>query len=194
MQVEKRISDFLSEMRTDDMPAQSLDMLILRTMGLIRFRDGHFQACYPKDGGFISMVEEDELFRFPTADEKDKTDGSKLYRQKYFEWVSLGTDPLVAVQNLADLRGGNPEYDHFVGAILHRVRLGHSPNIILRMIFRSMELCDHGVDPSPWSWVHQVADQYTVRRSPNLMKRLSRSMLLWVMMFGMHPFWDRVLQ
>ena len=159
--VEKRISDFLSQMRTDDMPELSLDMLILRTMGLIRFRDGHFQACYPKDGGFISMVEEDGSFRFPTAYEKDESDGSKLYRQKYFEWVSLGTDPLVAVQNLAELRSGNSEYDHFVGAILHRVRLGHSPNIILRMIFRSMELCEHGVDPSPWSWVHEVSDQYT---------------------------------
>ena len=158
--VEKRVSDFLSQVRTDDMPVQALNMLILRTMGLIRFSDGHFQACFPKDGGFISMVEDEGLFRFPDASVTKDDSNSKLYRRKYFRWVSLGTDPLIAVQNLSDLRSGNAEYDHFVGAILHRVRLGHSPNIILRMIFRSEELCSHGSDPSPWSWVHELGKPY----------------------------------
>ena len=172
---EKRVSNFLAQVRSDDMPNQALDMLILRTMGLVRFYDGAYQVCAPRDGGFMSVIYENGIFRFPTDSEKinseyeskngDKT--TKLYRRKFFDWLTLGTDPISAVQNLASLRLSNPKYDNFVGAILHRVKLGHSPQVILRMIFRAQQLCEFGSDPSPWSWITRLEKDYIKSSDPN---------------------------
>ena len=166
LKIEKRMSDFLSDMRSDDMPSQALDMLILRTTGLVRFFNGTYQVALPKDGGFISLKFENGTFLFPTKEEAESKQNdphkytTKLWRRKYFDWITLAADPIASIQKLTILREQNAEFDDFVGTILHRVKLGHSPHIMLRMIFRAEQLCKNGSDPSPWAWIQNLDEPY----------------------------------
>ena len=94
---EKRMSDFLSEVRSDDMPSQALDLLILRTTGLVRFLMVPIKLLCPKMV-VSSVLSEDGAFGFPSKDELENAHNDQNKTscgEKYFEWKTLHLTRLV---------------------------------------------------------------------------------------------------
>ncbi|MBA2664623.1 MAG: hypothetical protein H0U74_20215 [Bradymonadaceae bacterium] len=122
----------------DDLPSLALNMVILRSLGLIRYHNGTYQVALPHDAG---VVEKDDKHR-------------ALRRRRYFEWRNLSPDPIVAMERLRSQAQRSSELDMFLTPIVERVCHGHSPRILLRCIGRCRALLE-GRDPSPWDWISE---------------------------------------
>ncbi len=120
----------------DDLPTLAVHWAIVRSLGLIRFRDGAYQFALPRDAG---VVEKGELH--------------DTRRRRYFEWLSLDSDPLRSVERLHRLANRDPEVDLFLTPLVERVLHGQSPRLLLHLIARCRALLA-GRDPSPWPWIH----------------------------------------
>ena len=119
----------------DDLPTLTLHFAIIRSLGLIRFRDGSYQLAIPRDRGPI------------------ETGHSHTTRRKrFFEWLPLDSDPRRAVERLHRLASRDPEVDLFLTPIVERVLHGQSPRLLLNLIARARAYAQ-GRDPSPWAWL-----------------------------------------
>lgn len=124
-----------------DLPSLALDLVILRSLGLIRYRDGVYQVAVPHDVGVVEAGGE-------------AADSRRVRRRRFFEWWNLSPDPIAAVERLQRLAERHNELDLFISPILNRVRQGHSPRVLLAVIGRCYTLAQ-GRDPSPWPWLHE---------------------------------------
>ncbi|HKH48729.1 MAG TPA: hypothetical protein VKM72_29030 [Thermoanaerobaculia bacterium] len=131
-----------------DFPSLALDLVILRTLGLIRYRDGVYQVAVPRDAG---VVDTKALQPAGAAGGVPIPEG-RVQRRRYFEWRTLSPDPIVAVERLHRLAERHNDLDLFITPILNRVRQGHSPRVLLAIIGRCQALAE-GRDPSPWEWL-----------------------------------------
>ena len=123
-----------------DLPSLALNLAVVRSLGLVRYRDGCYQVALPRDAGVVE-VEIDE--------ERHETQSRRL---RYFEWLRLDPDPIVAAERLHHLAQRLQEVDLFITPLLNRVRQGHSPHALLACVDRCRALLD-GRDPSPWGWM-----------------------------------------
>ena len=124
-----------------DLPSLALDLAILRSLGLVRYRDGGYQVAVPRDAGVVELEGEEER---------------RLRRRRYFEWLRLSPDPIVAAERLRQLVQRLKDLDVFVSPLLNRVRQGHSPRALLACIGRCGALRE-GRDPTPWAWLREPA-------------------------------------
>lgn len=129
-----------------DLPSLCLDFVILRSLGLIRYRDGNYQVAMPRDGGLVERV-----------------DDRSLVRRRYFDWLSLHPDPIASAERIEVLCDKNPELGLFVKPMINRVRQGHSPRAMLRCISRCRAL-SQGRDPSPWVWFYEAYQKTQAER------------------------------
>ncbi|HEV2855472.1 MAG TPA: hypothetical protein VHC97_21950 [Thermoanaerobaculia bacterium] len=120
-----------------DLPSLALDLVILRSLGLVRYRDGGYQVATPRDAGVVET--EGETRR-------------RLRRRRYFEWIRLSPDPIVAAERLRYLLQRLKDLDVFVTPLLNRIKQGHSPRALLACIGRCRAL-QEGRDPTPWEWL-----------------------------------------
>jgi hypothetical protein len=123
-----------------DLPSLALDLVMLRTLGLVRYRDGSYQVATPRDAGVVET--EGETRR-------------RLRRRRYFEWIRLSPDPIVAAERLRYLLQRLKDLDVFVTPLLNRVKQGHSPRALLACIGRCRAL-QEGRDPTPWEWLQRL--------------------------------------
>lgn len=121
-----------------DLPSLALELALLRSLGLVRYRDGSYQVALPRDAGVVEM-------QGPPA---------RIYRRRYFQWIRLSPDPIVAGEKLRHLTQQLKDLDLFVTPLLNRVRQGHSPRALLACIGRFHALQD-GRDPAPWGWLRE---------------------------------------
>ncbi|HVG06107.1 MAG TPA: hypothetical protein VNM67_00215 [Thermoanaerobaculia bacterium] len=128
-----------------DLPSLTLDLVILRTLGLIRYRDGVYQVAVPRDAGVVETA----------GDGKLESASKRVRRRRFFDWWSLSPDPIAAVERLQRLAERHNELDLFIAPIVNRVRQGHSPRVLLAVISRCYALAQ-GRDPSPWPWVKKA--------------------------------------
>ncbi len=135
-----------------DLPSLAVNLVILRSLGLVRFRDGSYQVALPKDAGPVEKQPDKASKEEAAGAERGNGRGSRIVRRRYFEWLSLSPDPIIAVERLYRLAEGSSELDTFIMPIVNRVRQGHSPRALLACIGRCQALAE-GRDPSPWSWV-----------------------------------------
>ncbi|TXD36048.1 hypothetical protein FRC98_13045 [Lujinxingia vulgaris] len=119
----------------DDLPTLTLHFAIIRSLGLIRFRDGSYQLAIPRDRGPIETGH-----------------SHKTRRKRFFDWLPLDSDPRRAVERLHRLASRDPEVDLFLTPIVERVLHGQSPRLLLNLIARARAY-SQGRDPSPWSWL-----------------------------------------
>lgn len=119
----------------DDLPSRALDFVILRSLGIIRFRDGAYQVAIPRDRGVV-----EESSRGTSA------------RRRYFEWTHLSPDPIGAAERLSQADQEIADLKRFADPLFNRVKLGHSPQALLAAISRCRALAE-GRDPSPWPWI-----------------------------------------
>jgi hypothetical protein len=123
-----------------DLPSLALDFVILRSLGLIRYRNGTYQIAVPFDDGVVEV---------PT--DRDEDD---FARRRYFDWKNLSPDPISSVERLRVLKARQPDLDLFVTPLVNRIRQGHSPRAVLACISRCRALAE-GRDPFPWGWLFQ---------------------------------------
>lgn len=131
-----------------DLPSLALDLVILRTLGLVRFRDGSYQVAVPKDAGVIEEEPGDESH-------KDDPHRPRLRRRRYFEWWPLSPDPVVSAERLQRLAERSSELDLFITPLINRTRQGHSPRALIAVISRCHALRQRR-DPAPWPWVRPL--------------------------------------
>jgi hypothetical protein len=122
-----------------DLPSLALDLVILRSLGLVRYHNGAYQVALPRDAGFIER-------------------GERAARRRFFEWMPLHPDPIAAAERLAALVERHAALNLFVKPLTNRVRQGNSPRTLLRCISRVRAL-QAGRDPSPWLWFNQIISQ-----------------------------------
>lgn len=122
----------------DDLPMLALRLVILRSLGLVRYQGGMYQVALPKDAGAV--------------DKSGNGHARRVRRRRFFKWYNLSPDPLVAVERLRAQAERSSELDVFLTPIIERVCHGHSPAILLGLIGRCRALLE-GRDPSPWSWI-----------------------------------------
>jgi len=131
-----------------DLPSLALNLAIVRSLGLVRYRDGCYQVALPRDAGVVEV----EIEAAPGADGGEETPPEKQSRRlRYFEWLRLDPDPIVAAERLHHLAQRLQEVDLFITPLLNRVRQGHSPHTLLACIDRCRSLLA-GRDPAPWDW------------------------------------------
>lgn len=133
-----------------DLPSLALDFAILRSLGLVRSRDGSYQVALPRDAGVVEI-------EVPAHDGNGRPERS-LRRRRYFEWIKLSPDPIVATERLRQLTERLKEVDLFVTPLLNRVKQGHSPSALLACIDRCRALFE-GRDPGPWNWLEPEGPQ-----------------------------------
>ncbi|HKV09337.1 MAG TPA: hypothetical protein VJ725_14435 [Thermoanaerobaculia bacterium] len=134
-----------------DLPSLALSLAIIRSLGLIRYRDGCYQVALPRDAG---VVEVDVEAGAPEADGAGEVRVEKQSRRlRYFEWLRLDPDPIVAAERLHHLAQRLQEVDLFITPLLNRIRQGHSPHTLLACLDRCRSLLE-GRDPAPWDWGH----------------------------------------
>ncbi|HSS76758.1 MAG TPA: hypothetical protein VLV54_08425 [Thermoanaerobaculia bacterium] len=167
---EKAVVSVARYLGEGDLPSLALDLVILRSLGLVRYRDGSYQVATPCDAGVV------EIWR-----EESGKSVRQLLRRRYFEWIRLSPDPIVAAERLRYLVQRLQELDVFVTPLLNRVKQGHSPQALLACIGRCQAL-QEGRDPTPWSWLRQpdieaVGDLLRVDRAVEgqLRRKLSRA-------------------
>lgn len=128
-----------------DLPSRAFDLAVLRSLGLVRYRDGSYQVGMPRDGGVIELGNGDEGATAPLGGRP------RAHRRRYFEWVSLSPDPIVAAERLRQATEQSKELDLFLTPLINRVRQG-SPGTLLATIGRCFALLE-GRDPGPWRWL-----------------------------------------
>lgn len=168
-QHEKAIVAVARYLGEGDLPSLALDFVLLRALGLIRYRDGSYQIALPRDAGTVEVGDR-KLLRLlkKIRDGKDpaEPDGASaetdeenpigpqqwVFRRRYFEWIRLSPDPIVAAERLRQLVQQVKDLDLFVTPLLNRVRQGHSPRALMACIGRLYALLE-GRDPTPWKWL-----------------------------------------
>lgn len=140
-----------------DLPSLALDLALLRSLGLVRFRDGSYQVAMPVDAGVAELYEEEnekqeEEGDVKSKDEKAQSERPRIFRRRYFLWQTLSPDPITAAERLRRLADQQDKLDLFLSPLLHRVRQGHSPRALFNCIARCGAFAQ-GRDPSPWSWL-----------------------------------------
>lgn len=148
---ERRTAAVAAYSGDSDLPSLALDLGILRSLGLVRYHDGSYQAAVPRDAGVVETdVTEAAANRVDDGERKPH-----LKRRRYFAWLDLGPDPVVAAERLHRAAERDNAFDLFVTPILNRVRQGHSPHCVLSCVARAAALRE-GRDPSPWEWVGRL--------------------------------------
>ncbi len=135
-----QVARFLGE---GDLPTRALDLAILRSLGLVRYHEGTYQVSLARDDGAVEEVSEGT--EGPAAHRSS-------HRRRYFEWLALSPDPIVAAERLRQSTEHSKELDLFLTPLLNRMRQGHSPRTLLAAIGRCFALLE-GRDPSPWGWL-----------------------------------------
>jgi hypothetical protein len=130
-----------------DTARSALNMAILRTLGFIRFHGGMYQVAVPRDAGAAVLSPGSRAEGEPS----DGDEVAETRRARYFEWLALDEDPVIAADLLRRRSEREKDLDLFITPVLERVRNGHSPGTILACVRRAMALA-HGRDPSPWGW------------------------------------------
>jgi hypothetical protein len=155
---EARALHLAGQVGVSDMATLATDFALLRSLGLIRFHQASYEVAVPANG---------ELYKRDPKKGSDgmPEDGADVYRRRYFRWLSLGTDPLAAVERLALARERDVELELFVSPLLGRVRLGHVPRAIVTTLIR-MRAYREGRDPSPWEWAYGVEPSDTGASAP----------------------------
>lgn len=136
---ERNTEDLAVAAGEGDLPSLALDLAILRSLGLVRYRDGAYQIAVPHDAGVVDI---------------HKDPSQRVRRRRFFDWRPLSPDPIAAVERLRRLAERHSELDLFLTPILNRVRQGHSPRVLLAVIARCRALAE-GRDPAPWSWLKE---------------------------------------
>ncbi len=132
-----------------DQASLAVDLLILRALGLVRYRDGSYQVAVPKDAGLVEQE---------PAPDGATGERSRVVRRRFFSWQTLSPDPMVAADRLQELSEANSALDLFITPLINRVRQGHSPQLILACVGRCRALAQ-GRDPSPWTWLDDYPAQ-----------------------------------
>ncbi|AWV89752.1 hypothetical protein [Bradymonas sediminis] len=132
-----------------DLPTLALDFVILRALGLIRYRNGTYQVAIPRDRGVVEV---------PGGAGQDARDEDYFARRRFFEWKSLSPDPITSVERLRAVKERHPEVDLFISPLVNRIRQGHSPRAVLGCVSRCRALAE-GRDPSPWQWFAQAVGE-----------------------------------
>lgn len=151
-----RIASYLGD---SDLPSLALDFTILRSLGLVRYHDGSYQVALPRDAGVVEVevpVEvgaglDEELETAADAEPGGQIE-KHIHRRRYFDWLRLDPDPIMAAERLRYLAQRIEDVDLFVTPLLNRVRQGHSPHTLLACIDRCRALVE-GRDPAPWEWL-----------------------------------------
>lgn len=128
-----------------DLPTLALDFVILRALGLIRYRNGTYQVAMPRDAGVVEV---------PGGVGRADTDEAYFARRRFFEWKGLSPDPITSVERLRALKERHTAVDLFISPLVNRIRQGHSPRAVLACVSRCRALAE-GRDPSPWQWFSQ---------------------------------------
>ena len=148
------IAEFIG---TDDAPALAVDFVLLRTLGLVRYRNGSYEVAVPRDHGFLEAAHQQTDDRpgvqQPAAASATTatTERPPARRIRTFEWRELHPDPLVACDTLRLKLQREFDLAEFVSPLLKRIKRGHSPEIVLHLVTRYARLAD-GLDMSPWPW------------------------------------------
>ena len=108
-----------------DLPSLVLDFCILRSLGLIRYRNGYYEVALPVDAGVIQNHAED----METESDTGGPAVESLYRRRYFQWLKLAEDPILSAEVLHGRTRNLTEFDNFISPLIRRVREGHSPNV-----------------------------------------------------------------
>lgn|GEM_PF-1808658 len=130
-----------------DLPSLALDFVILRSLGLIRYRDGIYQVAEPRDAGLV-----------------EKGDSHRVVRRRFFDWIPLHPDPIASIERLEGACQRRTALGLFVRPLLNRVRQGHSPRALLSCISRVRAMAE-GRDPSPWPWFARITNTANQTRS-----------------------------
>jgi len=130
-----------------DLPSIALDFVLLRTLGLVRYRHGIYQVAVPKDRGPVRVSDLGVEVVGEGAEDKER-----LVRRRYFAWQNLDPDPLRAAEELRRQAEHQGSLHLFIAPLINRIRQGHSPWILLAVVQRCQALTE-GRDPSPWRWV-----------------------------------------
>lgn len=131
-----------------DLPSLALSLAIVRSLGLVRYRDGCYQVALPRDAGVVEV----EVAAGAPGDSGEEVQTEKQSRRlRYFEWLRLDPDPIVAAERLHHLAQRLQEVDLFITPLLNRIRQGHSPHTLLACLDRCRSLLE-GRDPAPWDW------------------------------------------
>ena len=75
-------------------------------MGLIRYRDGAYQVAVPRDAGPVDF---DRAVQRCGNGERPEPSLLRVVRRRYFEWLSLSPDPIIAVERLRQLLESHAE-------------------------------------------------------------------------------------
>lgn len=126
-----------------DLPTLALDFVILRALGLVRYRNGTYQVAIPRDRGVVEV---------PGGVGRANTDQAYFARRRFFEWKALSPDPITSVERLRALKERHTAVDLFISPLVNRIRQGHSPRAVLACVSRCRALAE-GRDPSPWQWL-----------------------------------------
>lgn len=148
---ERRTVELARRVGASDLPSLVLDFVILRSLGLVRHRDGTYQVAVPQDAGWVDR----EPRRESESVEREAPGEPWGERRRYFDWRDLDPDPVVAAERLQRVADRSTDLDLFITPILSRVRQGHSPATILACIRRLATLAE-GRDPAPWAWLRWV--------------------------------------
>ncbi|HEX6201651.1 MAG TPA: hypothetical protein VF100_01535, partial [Thermoanaerobaculia bacterium] len=158
---EVRTAAVAAYVEESDQPSLALDFAILRSLGLVRFRNGTYQVAVPRDAGVAEQKVEKEEGEPPGGRPADDRAHPSIERRRFFAWRDLSPDPVAAAERLHRMAERSSDLDLFVTPVLSRVRQGHSPRTLLIVIARAAALAE-GRDPSPWSWLRQrLADGAT---------------------------------
>jgi len=139
-----------------DLPSRAFDFAVLRSLGLIRFRDGIYQVAIPRDDGPVDVGQgegDEKDTRGKASGERGRSSIWTMRRRRYFEWLDLGADPIIAAEGLRLITETRQDADLFITPLLNRVRQGHSPRTVLATLGRCSAL-HAGYDPCPWQWLH----------------------------------------
>ena len=152
-----------SHLGESDLPSLALDFVVLRCLGLIRYRDGTYQIALPTDAGVVELKTSSKKGMSAESEEADpKVD---LFRRRFFTWLSLSPDPIIAAERVYRLAERSSELDLFITPLLTRIRQGHSPDILLHSVARCQTLLEEGRDPSPWSWIRKLIEKVSISPS-----------------------------
>lgn len=133
----------------DDMPSIALDFVLLRALGLVRYRHGTYQVAVPRDHGPVRASDLRLRSEGPRREEDER-----LVRRRYFDWQDLDPDPILAAEKLRRKAERQGTLHLFIAPLINRIRQGHSPWVLLAAILRCRSLSE-GRDPSPWRWVRE---------------------------------------